>query len=306
MTAIEAGADYSANAFLTAVHELDEGNVWERAYARYHFAEEWPLEQRYNNQALRTRLSPEWEKKPSAPRRRCPADHRNDKVQYIPEKGVRRIAWDELEARLLAKLPHDFTVLDNGDKPAALLIQLPLYTQQPEVTVESLRKEGIERKIIQFSTGLGSSTEGRIHNVSAAAQSVNGMILEPGAYSTMKNHSTCREGIRLPRSPGCVRGRLTPGIGGGICQVSSTVYNAALLTGLDIVERRNHSIPVKYLPKGLDATFASGAINFRFKNNTGKSLLILAEVNNHQLTVKFLVLFPRMSATRSNPTPSKR
>lgn len=89
-----------------------------------------------------------------------------------------------------------------------------------------------------------------------------------------------------------VNGRLTPGIGGGICQVSSTVYNAALLTGLDIVERRNHSLPVKYLPKGLDATFASGAINFRFKNNTGKSLLIHAKVQGGYLTVKFFGTFP--------------
>lgn len=93
MTAIEAGADYSANAFRAAVHELDEGNVWERAYARYHFAEEWPLEQRYNNQALRTRLSPDWEKEtfgtPADAVRRITS---NDKVQYIPEKGVRRIA----------------------------------------------------------------------------------------------------------------------------------------------------------------------------------------------------------------------
>ncbi|MFK0524670.1 VanW family protein [Paenibacillus illinoisensis] len=294
MTAIEAGADYSADAFRAAVHELEEGNVWERAYARYHFAEEWPLEQRYNNQSLKTRLSPDWEKgtfgTPADAVRRITT---NDKIQYIPEKGVRRIAWDELEARLLAKLPHDFTGLDNGNTPAALLIQLPLYTQQPEVTLESLRKEGIERKIIQFSTGLGNSTEGRIHNVSAAAQSVNGMILEPGGmfdYEKIIQHAEKEYGFR--EAPVIVRGRLTPGVGGGICQVSSTVYNAALLTGLDIVERRNHSIPVKYLPKGLDATFASGAINFRFKNNTGKSLLILAEVKNHQLTVKFFGTFP--------------
>jgi vancomycin resistance protein YoaR len=293
-TAAQTGANYSADDFLTAVQQLDEGNLWERAYARYHFTKEWSLKLTYNSKSLQEQLNPAWEKEtfgsPADAVRRITA---SDKVQYIPEKGVRRIAWDELGNLMQAKLHRDFAPLDHDVKPNPLLIQLPLYTLQPEVTLNSLRQEGIDRKIIQFSTGLGNSSEGRIHNVSAAAQAVNGLILPPnGTFDYEKVIRKAEEDYGFREAPVIVNGQLTPGIGGGICQVSSTVYNAALLTGLDIVERRNHSLPVKYLPKGLDATFASGSINFRFKNNTGKSLLIHAKVEGGRLTVKFFGTFP--------------
>ncbi|MFC6648253.1 VanW family protein [Paenibacillus rhizoplanae] len=94
-------------------------------------------------------------------------------------------------------------------------------------------------------------------------------------------------------APVIVNGKLQPGTGGGICQVSSTLYNAALRSGLEIVERRNHSLPVSYLPKGQDATFAEGYINFRFRNNTGKYLIIKSEVQGRTLTIKLFGTFPK-------------
>lgn len=74
--------------------------------------------------------------------------------------------------------------------------------------------------------------------------------------------------------------------------MSSTLYNAVLRAGLEIVERRNHSLPVSYVPKGQDATFAEGAINFRFKNTTGKYIVIRSEVEGRQLTVKLFGTMP--------------
>ncbi len=93
-----------------------------------------------------------------------------------------------------------------------------------------------------------------------------------------------------------MNGRVVPGIGGGICQVSSTLYNAALLAGLDIVERRNHSKAVPYLPMGRDATFAEGYLNFRFRNSTEHHMVIRTEVSNRTLTVKLFGTMPK--ATR--------
>ncbi|MCW3795487.1 VanW family protein [Paenibacillus sp. LS1] len=293
-SAAQVGVNYNVNGFKCVIKELEEGGIWERAYARYHLPKEFSLDMSYDLRSLQEHLNPAWEKEtfgtPANAVRRITA---SDKVQYIPEKGVRRVDWDTLTSLIQTKLHQDFSVLNPDEKPAPLLIQVPLYTLKPEVTLDSLRQEGIDRKIIQFSTGLGNSSEGRIHNVNAAAEAINGMILPPDAtfdYERVVRKAEKDYGFR--EAPVIVNGRLTPGIGGGICQVSSTVYNAALLTGLDIIERRNHSLPVKYLPKGLDATFASGAINFRFKNNTGKSLLIHAEVKNHQLMVKFFGTFP--------------
>ncbi|PZT56984.1 VanW family protein [Paenibacillus silvae] len=290
----ELGVSYHANSFVNALKELEEGNLWERAYARYQFPEVFPLDMTYNEPTLKQLLSPAWEKEtfgtPAEAVRRITA---NDEVQYIPEKSVHRIDWKTLSTLLQTKLHRELSEVHEGAKPDPVRISLPLYLLKPEVTIDSLKQEGIDRKIIQFSTSLGNSSKGRVHNVSAAAQAINGMILPPGGvfdYEKVIRKAEKEYGFR--EAPVIVNGRLTPGIGGGICQVSSTVYNAALLTGLDIVERRNHSLPVKYIPKGLDATFASGAINFRFKNNTEKSLLIHAKVQGGRMVVKFFGTFP--------------
>ena len=94
-------------------------------------------------------------------------------------------------------------------------------------------------------------------------------------------------------APVILNGKLTPGIGGGICQVSSTLYNAVLRAGLEIVERRSHSLPVSYLPKGQDATYAEGYINFRFRNTSGKHLIIQSVVRDGLLTVKLFGTLPK-------------
>ncbi|MNM80857.1 Vancomycin B-type resistance protein VanW [compost metagenome] len=164
---------------------------------------------------------------------------------------------------------------------------VPLKTVQPKITVDLLKKEGIRRKIVQFSTSLRTSGVGRVHNVDSAARSIDGTVLAPGEifdYGEAIEYAEKTFGFQ--EAPVIFGGRLVPGVGGGICQVSSTLYNAAVRAGLSIVERRNHSLPVSYLPKGQDATFAKGYINFRFKNTSGHHLLIRATVENRQLTVK--------------------
>jgi len=82
-----------------------------------------------------------------------------------------------------------------------------------------------------------------------------------------------------------VDGEFVPGIGGGVCQVSSTLYNAVLLANLPIVERTNHSKPLGYVGLGRDATVAYGARDFKFANNTGAPRVILAETTKNKLTV---------------------
>jgi vancomycin resistance protein YoaR len=74
--------------------------------------------------------------------------------------------------------------------------------------------------------------------------------------------------------------------------VSSTLYQTALRAGLEIVERRNHSLPVGYLPLGHDATYATDAIDFKFRNSTGKSLLIRTEVRERKVTIKLFGTMP--------------
>lgn len=288
----QAGVKYRADGFREAVAKLSEGELWERAVYRYRFAQEWDLMVDWNREALRRHFTPEWEKERFGEPVNAVRSIENDIVRYQPEQSVFRIDWTALEMLFSAALPGDFSPLESG-REEKLALELPLTALQPEVTVESLKAEGIERKIVQISTSLGASGPGRVHNVKAAADAVDGMVLKPGEefnYAKVVERAQKKHGFR--EAPVIIGGKLVPGVGGGICQVSSTVYNAVLLTGLEVTERRNHSLPVNYLPKGLDASFAEGAINFRFKNNTGKHLLIRSEVNGRTLTLKFFGTFP--------------
>ncbi|MBW7459325.1 VanW family protein, partial [Paenibacillus sepulcri] len=170
---------------------------------------------------------------------------------------------------------------------------LAVRVASPNVTLERLKNEGVERKIISFTTDFSASGAGRAFNVSMTAKTLNGWELAPGeVFDYNKVIALTREKYGYRQAPVILNGELVPGIGGGICQVSSTLYNAALLAGLEMVERRNHSLPVSYLPKGQDATFAEGAINFRFKNTTGKHLIIRTVVENGRLTVKLFGTMP--------------
>lgn len=182
-----------------------------------------------------------------------------------------------------------------GSKPGAglkLQIVLPIYEEAPPVTVKSLQAQGVERKIIEFSTPIIDASAGRLHNVKAPAAVIQDMLLKPGEiFDYAKVVEQAEKQFGFQESKVILNGKLVNGVGGGICQVSTTLYNAALLSGLEIVERRNHTLPISYAPIGLDATFSSGWINFRFRNSTGAYLLIRTETTKTKFTVK---LFGRM------------
>ena len=184
-----------------------------------------------------------------------------------------------------AGLPLAAVVPGAAEKLPADLSSAAAATSAPE---QKHRDEGRPRKIAAFSTSFAASGEGRAHNVEAVAQALDNTLLMPGDVFDFGSIVAKAERERgFKEAPVIVSGKLKPGIGGGICQVSSTLYNAVLRAdGIDIVERRNHSLPVGYLPVGLDATFADGFINFRFRNATGKPLRIKAEVRNKIVTVK--------------------
>lgn len=223
-----------------------------------------------------------------------------DEVVYTPEVPGTRVDVAALIGRIKQLAPSSLADPTAG-KPRT--VKLPVAPVQPKVTVASLKAEGIERKIAAFTTSFAASAEGRSHNVTAAATALNDTLLQPDEvfeYGKIVAKADREYGYR--EAPVIVQGKLIPGVGGGICQVSSTLYNAVLLAGLDVVERRNHSLVVHYLPPGLDATYAEGYVNFRFRNSTGKQLLIRTVVRDKQLTVK---LFGTLDANVTYRTETK-
>jgi vancomycin resistance protein YoaR len=217
-----------------------------------------------------------------------------DEVVYIPEIPGTQLDVPGLAAQVKKLAPAS---LANGGSGGTGVkshqVLLPLIAKPPAVTVASLKDDGIERKIAEFTTSFATSAAGRSHNVTVTAMALNDTILKPDevfGYGKIVDKAGKAYGYR--EAPVIFKGKLTPGIGGGICQVSSTLYNAILQVGLDVVERHNHSLVVHYLPPGLDATFAEGYVNFRFRNSTGKQLLIRTVVNDKHLTVKLFGTFP--------------
>jgi vancomycin resistance protein YoaR len=166
-------------------------------------------------------------------------------------------------------------------------LQLAIALVEPEITTGEVNDFGIEDILgVGYSSYKGSPTN-RIKNIRfAVTKKLNGILVKPGETFSMLNalKPFTEEGGYLPEL--VIKGdRIKPEVGGGLCQVGSTMFRAAMNSGLDIVERRNHSLVVNYyndhrnkMP-GADATIYDPAPDFKFKNDTAGNILIMTDMN---------------------------
>lgn len=155
-------------------------------------------------------------------------------------------------------------LVDNMDKLED--ISIPVEIQEPVITKELLSR--INGVIGQFSTSFKGSSSGRVQNIKLAARKVSNLLVLPGdeiSFNETVGSITSSTGFK--EAPVILNGELTPGIGGGVCQASTTLYNALLLADVNIVERHPHSIAAAYVPRGMDGAVASGYLDLKFKNN---------------------------------------
>lgn len=166
---------------------------------------------------------------------------------------------------------------------------IPLKFTPPEVGVEDLGNDIFVHNLGTFTSYYKESNVNRSTNVKLASKKINGVILLPGeefSYNKVVGERTFANGFKeasVYTSSGVVNG-----LGGGICQVSSTLYNSVLRANLEIVERRNHRYAVSYVPLGTDATVAYGSIDFRFKNNRKYPIKLIASSVNGVCTVSIM------------------
>lgn len=168
------------------------------------------------------------------------------------------------------------------------ICEIPLVLTQPEMTTEELNAI-LFRDILGSCTTSVGGTNNRASNVALAASFCNGIIILPGgefSYNTVVGSRTEERGF-LP-APAYVKGETVDEIGGGICQVSSTIYLASLRSNMTILERQNHSYAVGYVPDGMDATVYYGSLDFRFQNNTPYPVKMLVTMQNRKLTVELI------------------
>lgn len=175
-------------------------------------------------------------------------------LQITPSKNGRKIKKDEAE-----KLVKE-SIKRNQD----VVVDLPIMEFEPELTTEMLSH--INTKLGEYSTAFSGSGN-RSKNIALAARAVNGSLIKPGEEFSFNKTTGKRELKDGYLSAGIiVNGVYDNGVAGGVCQVSSTLYNAALYAGMKITLRNNHSIPSGYCPIGRDATVMSGDLDLRFKN----------------------------------------
>lgn len=169
------------------------------------------------------------------------------------------------------------------DKSKSLAFPIILKNQNPQITDTLLSNMGLLSK---YTTNYDLALVNRSHNLSVAASSIDKSMVAPHAVFSFNNTlGQCTVEKGYLDAMVIVSGKFEPGLAGGICQVSSTLYNASLLAGMDIVERRNHSLAVTYVPLGRDATVSNGSQDFRFSNNTDYPVYIRASASGGRLTI---------------------
>lgn len=165
-----------------------------------------------------------------------------------------------------------------------IIIEAPVIEIKASITAEDLHV--IDTKISSSSTDFSSSSAARINNIKLAANAINGIILMNGEIFSFNEHVGERTKERgFQAAPVLEDGNYKPGIGGGICQVSSTLYRAMLDSGMKVVERKAHGLPPSYIGLGLDATVSWDNIDLKLKNDLGYPLLIEAYLKEKKLYI---------------------
>lgn len=177
-------------------------------------------------------------------------------------------------------------------------VTLKLVWLQPEVTLDVLNEKLFNHVLAQYTTAYSTGDRGRSANVALAARKIDGVVLAPGAvfsFNDVVGPRTSAAGFRS--APVFENGETVQGMGGGVCQVSSTLYSAVLYADLEIVSRKNHSMTVAYVPKGQDATVSYGTIDFKFKNNTEYPIKISASASGGKMAVAIHGTMPEAEKT---------
>ena len=209
-------------------------------------------------------------------------------TQFKTSKDGRAVDQDEALKRFeeaVKSLPH---------APLYhIVVNLPVLTIQPKVTTEKVNSFGIKELIGRGYSEYKASIPSRVHNVILAASRINGVLIPPGETFSFNDAVGDISAATGYQSAYIIKeGRTVLGDGGGVCQVSSTLFRAALAAGLPIVERHAHAYRVHYYEEagykaGLDATVFSPGVDLKFKNDTPAYILIQTEADEAKRTLAF-------------------
>lgn len=199
------------------------------------------------------------------------------KIVIVPEKSKRALNLSASTQSLVKQL------LKN---PSSKILKLQTTEKPPALTAARLK--GINAKLGSYSTRFNAGNIKRTTNVKLGIKAINGTLLSPNEVFSLNKTIGERTQARGYRTSIIFQnGYKVPGIGAGISQVTGTLFNAALLSGLEIVSYKTHSRPVAYIPIGRDATVAWGSFDMKFKNNSGAPIYIAYKIQGNRAIATF-------------------
>jgi vancomycin resistance protein YoaR len=215
---------------------------------------------------------------------------------YTPPQNAQLVVNDAYQVKIIEGKPGKVLDLDASVKALAQdtypfdgVMSLRLVDQQPQVSTQDVLGMKVTGLLASYTTYFDTSSVNRTYNVNVAADALDHSLVKPGdVFSFNRVVGPRSEEAGYKEALVIEQNKFIPGIGGGVCQVSSTLYNSVLLAGLQIVERSNHSLPVTYVPLGRDATVAYGSYDLRFRNNTGGYLYIKTRAGGGVLAIAIL------------------
>ncbi|MBI5230956.1 MAG: VanW family protein [Coriobacteriales bacterium] len=176
--------------------------------------------------------------------------------------------------------------------------EMRLKISKPKLTTQKAKSMGIKERISTYTTEYDSGNAPRTNNIHLLADAIDGTLVEPGgtfSFNGAVGPRTAEKGYQEANA--IVQGRLVPQLGGGICQVGTTVFNAVFESGFPVVERHNHSFYISHYPKGRDATVSWDGPDFRFRNDSKKWVLVAAGYTADSVTISIYGTDPGYEVT---------
>jgi vancomycin resistance protein YoaR len=167
-------------------------------------------------------------------------------------------------------------------------VALPTTTTQPELTTKEAKALGVKEVMSTFTTTFSAADAPRVHNISLIAAAVHGRLVRPGQVFSMNGATGQRTAAKGYRTAHVIQnGEIVDGLGGGVCQAGTTMFNAAFFAGLPVPERRNHSLHISHYPMGRDATLNWPTTDLKWRNDSPYGIYITSRATPSTLTFTF-------------------
>jgi vancomycin resistance protein YoaR len=225
------------------------------------------------------------------------------RLALVPSRPGRVISVEATRRNILA------AALSTTNRSARVIVG----TQPAKRTTAQARAMGITTRISSYETIYGGDPN-RIHNVQLVARLIDGKLIAPGATFSFNRATGARTADKgFLEAPVIINGELTTGLGGGVCQVSTTTFNAAYEAGLKVTDRTNHALYISHYPQGRDATVDYPDVDLKFVNDTPHWILLRTFVGSYSLVVNLYgapihrrVVSQTRPLVETGPAPVKR